>query len=221
MNYDAVMFDLDGTLADTLADIAGAANHVMPELGRPEIELARFRYLAGQGLEYLIRHALPSEDPAEIERGMAIFKAYYAEHSMDHTGPYAGVPALLDALVAANVPMAVLSNKPHAATLALMAHAFSPWPFAAILGHRDAAPLKPDPSSAIEIADTLGIEPQRWAYVGDTRVDMETAKGAGMFAVGVLWGFRDEPELREAGADAIIRHPAELLRLIGTHAQQS
>lgn len=212
--FDAVMFDLDGTLADTLADIAAAGNYALGALGRPAIALPRYRYLAGQGLRWLITEALGPGGAADIDRGVELFRAYYAEHSLDQTGPFAGVPDLLDALAARGVRMAVLSNKPDPATQVVVAKLFPNRGFDAVRGHVEGTPLKPDPSSALSIASSLGIPPPRWLYVGDTRVDMETARAAGFFAVGVLWGFRDEPELREAGADAIIAEPAALLELL-------
>ena len=214
MKYDAIMFDLDGTLADTLRDIAATANFALSSMGKPTYEVARYRYLAGQGLESLMTEALGPADAALVPRGMELFKQYYAEHSMDFTKPYDGMAEALDAVMKLPLKTAVLSNKPHHATLALMEKAFSKWRWDMIVGHREGYPLKPDPTSAIEVAEKLSVKPSRWIYVGDTKVDMATAVGAGMFAVGVTWGFRDEPELRESGAAAIIHHPSELLKLL-------
>lgn len=208
------MFDLDGTLADTLADIAAAANHALGTLGHAPIELPRYRYLAGQGLHSLMAEALDADHADKIDEGMAAFRAYYAEHYIDHTRPYAGIPDLLDELTRRSVPMTVLSNKPHPATQTVMAEVFGKWKFDMILGHRPGTPLKPDPASALEITRELKVEPARWVYVGDTKVDMETATAAGLFAVGVTWGFRDEPELVASGAKVIIHDPMELLAWI-------
>jgi phosphoglycolate phosphatase len=215
MSFLAVMFDLDGTLADTLEDIAGAANHALAQLGRQTFPVPRYRFLAGQGLEWLMTEALGPEHRGLVPRGMEIFRAYYALHSEDHTRPYDGIPELLDELTRRKVKLAVLSNKPDPATQALVARVFARWRFDAILGHREPFPLKPDPTSAKWVADEMKIAPENWIYVGDTRVDMLTARGAGMHAVGVLWGFREEPELRESGANAIVRVPGELLGLLG------
>jgi phosphoglycolate phosphatase len=170
--------------------------------------------LAGQGLRFLMAAALGEAHAGWIDEAMALFRAHYADHFLDHTAPFAGMPAVLDEIVRRGLPMAVLSNKPDAATQFVMSKVFPRWPFAAIVGHREGKPLKPDPASALQIAEQLKIEPARWLYVGDTRVDMETAVGAGMFPVGVLWGFRDEPELRDSGAKVILREPGELLRLL-------
>lgn len=214
MSYHAVLFDLDGTLADTLQDIANAANHALEQLGRVRIDVERFRYLAGQGLEHLMRHALSPNDQSLVPRGMELFREYYALHSEDHTAPYNGIPGLLNELTRREVTLAILSNKPHEATQAVVSRIFGKWKFAAVVGARPHVPLKPDPAAAIEIATELAIPPGDWLYVGDTMVDMKTAVGAGMFPVGVLWGFREETELRANGAKAIIAQPEELLKLL-------
>jgi len=212
--FDAVIFDLDGTLADTLLPICRAGNAAMQAIGYPAIELPRYRYLAGQGLDRLLVDATGSEDPSLIKQGRIAFRAFYAEHGNALTRPYDGVLTMLDALAERQLPLAVLSNKPHDATVRCVAEVFGSERFASVWGHRDGYPLKPDPTSARELASELGIESSRCLYVGDTRVDMETSNNAGFFAVGVLWGFRDEQELREAGADAIIAEPTKLLDLL-------
>lgn len=218
--YDAIVFDLDGTLADTLADIAAACNHAITELGHAAIEIPRYRYLAGQGLRYLIEHALAvggegkgSEE--QIEQGMDLFRSYYADHFTDFTQPFDGMGQVLDALALSDIKTAVLSNKPHSATVRVMDDVFSAWSFDVVCGAKDGVALKPDPASAFSVTEQLDVQPARVAYVGDTRVDMETAKAAGFYAIGVTWGFRDEPELRDAGADVIISHPVELLAILG------
>jgi phosphoglycolate phosphatase len=211
MPHDAVMFDLDGTLADTLADIAAAGNHAMAAVGRPGFPVERYRTLAGQGLDRLIHDALGPEHQQQADAARAAFLSYYAQHRYDHTAPYAGLPAVLDALGDAGVALAVMSNKPDEATVDMVRQVFGRWPFAAVRGHRPGYRVKPDPTAALEIAAELSIPPDRWAYVGDTDVDMHTGKSAGFYTIGVTWGFRDEAELRDAGADAIIHRPAELL----------
>lgn len=208
------MFDLDGTLADTLADIAASANHALTQLGRPTHPVASYRYLAGQGLESLMTDALGPDHQHLVEQGAEHFRAYYKDHSLDFTQPFEGIAQVLDTLEAKKIPMAVLSNKPHPATLQVVRDVFGAWSFAAVQGHEPPTPLKPDPASGLSIAAKLGIAPEDWLYVGDTRVDMETATRAGFYPLGVLWGFRDEPELRESGAKQIIAHPLELLNLI-------
>ncbi|MEM9419997.1 MAG: HAD family hydrolase [Planctomycetota bacterium] len=215
MKFDAVMFDLDGTLADTLRDLAAAGNHAMAAVGRPGYELDQYRTLVGQGVERLIRDALGPEHQELFEQASAAFKAYYAEHRYDFCAPYPGIAELLDALTAKGLKLAVMSNKPDEATVDMIQRVFGRWPFDAVRGHRESYPVKPDPKAALEIAAELGIAPDHWAYVGDTNVDMFTGKRAGFFTVGVAWGFRSVQEMRDAGADAIIEHPSELLLLLG------
>ncbi len=211
--FDAAIFDLDGTLADTLADIASAANHALTQLGHEPIELPRYRYLAGQGLRWLMEHALDDAHQHQVDEGMALFKAYYAEHDRDQTRPNDGVVELLDALRERALKLAVLSNKPHEATVRVVSEMFEPV-FDEVMGAKEGVPLKPDPASANALCAALGVEPARVMYVGDTKVDMQTAKNAGFYAVGVLWGFRDEDELRANGADAIIAQANELIDLL-------
>ncbi|MBE0617611.1 MAG: HAD family hydrolase [Proteobacteria bacterium] len=138
----------------------------------------------------------------------------YVRRSVNKTRPYPGISELLDALQTRRVPFAILSNKPHAATLDLVTRLLSRWRFAAVLGARDTVPKKPHPAGALEIAENLGLTPAAFAYVGDTPVDMGTARAAGMFAAGVLWGFRSGAELHEAGAQILLTEPADLLPLL-------
>lgn len=214
MDRSAVMFDLDGTLADTLGDIAAAANHALSEMGFATYEVPSYRYLAGQGVRRLFADAIGEEDERTITALVARFKAYYALHRYDTTGPYDGIPELLDALTQRGTTLAVLSNKPHEATCDMIERLFKRWPFAAVFGHQEGQVLKPDPTVACRITEDLGIPPAAWIYVGDTRVDMETGRSAGFYTVGVTWGFRDAAELRTSGADVVVESPAELLQLI-------
>ncbi len=214
MQYEAVMFDLDGTLADTLADIAAAGNYLLSRMSRPTLEVERYRYLAGRGAEWLVREALQTDDPVELERGLTFFRDHYHSHNHALTQPYPGIAELLDALTGRQVKLAVLSNKPHPFTQQVVREKFSNWSFDAVHGAKDDVPLKPDPAAALAITRELDVAPERWLYVGDTNVDMQTARAANLFAVGVTWGFRDEAELRDNGAQAIIHHPTELLSLL-------
>jgi phosphoglycolate phosphatase len=212
------MFDLDGTLADTLVDIAAAGNYALRQLGRPVQPVARYRYLAGQGAHSLVTDALGPEHAGDIPRGVELFKQYQLEHGLEHTHPYPGIPEMLEGLVRRGLKLAVLSNKPDAATQIAVRTVLGSFRFDAVAGQRDDQPLKPDPRPALALARQLGVAPGQWFYLGDTRVDMETARGAGFYAVGVLWGFRDEPELRAAGAQALIRDPRALLELVERRA---
>lgn len=212
----AVVFDLDGTLLDSLEDLADAMNCVPAEAGYPLHPLDAYRYFVGDGIEALVRRAVPegARDEATLPALVDAMRDEYARCSANKTRPYPGIPELLDALQAQGMPFAILSNKPHAATVDLVARLLGRWRFATVLGARDAVPKKPHPAGALEIAGNLGLAPAAFAYVGDTPVDMGTARAAGMFAAGVLWGFRDRDELQAAGAQALLGTPAELLPLL-------
>ncbi len=210
--FRAAMFDLDGTLADTLADIAACGNFMLAALGHPPLPAERYRYLAGQGARALVRDALAINDAdPQVERGLTLFRERQLVHGMDRTVPYPGVPELLDELTRRGYRLAVLSNKPHAATVAMMARLFADWRFDVVRGHREGRPLKPDPAEALDISTALGVPANEWFYLGDTRVDMLTARAAGMTPVGALWGFREADELQAAGAAILLRHPMELI----------
>lgn len=212
--FDAVIFDLDGTLADTLQDIADAMNAALVKLGQPTHSTEAYQQLVGEGIENLARRALPSGQEALVPEAVTQFRAHYAAHLVDQTRPFPGIPALLDALVARGERLAVLSNKRDDMTRQIVAQCFGRWRFEATFGERPGVPRKPDPAAALEIASMLGVDPERCAFVGDTNVDMQTATNAGMYAVGVLWGFRSEAELRSSGAHALIDTPEALLPLL-------
>jgi phosphoglycolate phosphatase len=216
MTIHAVLFDLDGTLLDTLADIAQAANEALAVEGLPAHPDADYRDFIGDGVAMLFRRALPpgSADEARVARCVEAFQVTYSRHWDRRTRPYPGIPELLDALTARGMALAVLSNKPDDFTRMYGDRYLAPWPFRIVVGHREGVPRKPDPAGALEIAGRLGLEPAAIAYVGDSGVDMKTARGAGMYAVGVNWGFRPEEELWANGADAIIGHPFELLGVL-------
>jgi phosphoglycolate phosphatase len=212
----AALFDLDGTLLDSLADIADAMNGVLAEHGLPTHPLPPYRQFVGDGLRMLVRRALPDgqRDDETIERCVAAMKRLYGERLFVKTAPYPGVAELLDQLQQRNLVLAVLSNKHDGPTRELVDHFFGLARFATVQGKRDGVPLKPDPTAAIAIASQLEIPAQQWLYLGDTSTDMQTANAAGMVAVGVRWGFRDADELRQAGAQHLISHPRELLELL-------
>lgn len=213
MGQRAVLFDLDGTLVNSLEDIADAANEVLERLDLPRHPVDAYRYLIGEGLEMLVRRALPPErrNVAEVARVVPLVRAAYAARATRKTRPYPGIPDLLDTLAARAVPFAILTNKPHEPALDLVARLFDGRPFAKVVGARPDHPRKPAPDGALEVAGALGIAPGEWLYLGDTATDMETARAAGMLPVGVLWGFRPAEELREAGAAALIAHPLDAL----------
>ena len=217
MPYAAVVFDLDGTLADTLDDLVAACNNAIGHFGLPPIERERYRYLVGQGVGYLVEHALATGGPGyaqHIDEATRLHVEGYREHMYDRSGPYPGVPEMLDALTAAQVKLAVLSNKPQQATGEMVGHMFRNWKFDTIWGHRDGYDVKPDPASARALIAELDLAPEQVVYVGDTQVDMHTGKAAGFLTVGVTWGFRDEAELRDNGADHIIHEPSQLVAIV-------
>lgn len=212
----AVIFDLDGTLLDTLDDLAGAMNHVLVQEGLPAHPVDAYRYFVGDGMEMLVRRALPPErlDPTTVARALAAMRAEYDGRCADKTRPYPGIPELLDALARRTVPFAVFSNKPHEAAVDLVGRLLGRWEFAAVVGARPGYPVKPDPTGALEVAGLLGAAPGECLYLGDTGTDMRTARAAGMRAVGALWGFRPAAELLEAGAHALAASPADVLGLL-------
>lgn len=206
-----VILDLDGTLADTLEDLAAAVNFAVGSAGFGPFEASQVRPMVGDGLAVLIARAAPSasdEDRAEMTRR---FRAYYGEHFLDRTRLYPGWPDALDALTQRRIPLAVLSNKPDDFTRMIVDRLMSRWSLAAVLGQRPDLPLKPDPAAALELCSRLGLRPSEVLLVGDSPNDIETARRAGMRGVGVTWGFRSEKELRDAGAETLIHAPGELL----------
>jgi len=216
MRYQAVLFDLDGTLLDTLEDLALAANRVLAARGLPVHPVAAFRTFVGDGLHTLVERMLPEQarSTGMVSEAVAAFEEEYARNWHACSAPYPGIGALLDQLAAAGVRLSILSNKPDAFTRLCVHHLLPHWHFDPLLGQRSGVPKKPDPAAAFEIAHLLGLNPADILYVGDSGVDMHTAHAAGMEAVGVLWGFRDAIELQRAGAHHLIARPEELLPIL-------
>jgi len=213
MPHHALMLDLDGTLLDTLEDLTLATNHVLTSMGREPIPASTCRQMIGNGVRVLLRRAAEVDEQA-METALKKFLAYYHDHKYDHTAPFPGIPETLNALAERGHRFAVLSNKPHRATTEMVDHLLNNWHFEQVFGQRDGVPLKPDSTAALDICNLMGIQPEHFVYVGDSGEDMATAKAAGMFAVGVTWGLRDEPELHEHGADVIIHEPTQLLDVL-------
>jgi phosphoglycolate phosphatase len=213
VEFDAVIFDLDGTLADTLADIAAAMNRVLAAHDLPEHEPAAYKLMIGCGLGNLVREALPPErrDDETVAACHAEMMADYGRHCLDATRLYEGVPELLAHLADEEIALAVLSNKADELTQRIVAALFAPDTFAEVVGRRPDLPAKPDPAAALLIAERLAAAPERVAYLGDSGVDMRTATAAGMIAIGVTWGFRDRAELEAGGARLTLDHPLELV----------
>jgi phosphoglycolate phosphatase len=213
VDFKAVLFDLDGTLLDTLADIADCSNAVLRSQGQPAHSLAAYRQFVGDGVEALARRALPENHrtPEAVSACAAEISAAFLRHGARKAQPYEGIPELLARFTARGLAMAILTNKPQASARLIVSQRLAQWPFALVRGACDGVPKKPDPSAALAIADRLKIPPRRFLYLGDTAIDMQTARSAGMFALGVLWGFRAAPELIAGGAHMLVRHPADLL----------
>lgn len=213
MPIRAVLFDLDGTLLDSLADIEQSMNIVLQERGLVGHPLDSYRAFVGDGVTKLVERALPPEGRGREEIAACVdrMREVYGKRCSDRTRPYDGIAELLDALVERGLPLAVLSNKPHDLTVRLVSELLPRWSFAFVFGERPGVPRKPDPTSAREVAALLGVEPRDCLYVGDTPTDMATANAAGMPSVGACWGFRDAEELRNAGAGALASTPADVL----------
>lgn len=216
MTYKAIIFDLDGTLLNTLEDLADAVNRVLVGRGFPMHTLDEYRYFIGDGATMLITRALPEEQRNDdtIRACLEDFRQDYAQNWNVKTRPYDGIKEMLDALTARGLKIAVLSNKPHEPTKRCVVDLLPNWTFDVILGQRDAVYRKPDPAGALEVAERLNIPRADFLYLGDSAIDMKTAIAAGMFPVGVLWGFRSAEELLENGARALIKRPLEILNLL-------
>jgi len=216
MNFRAILFDLDGTLLDTLADIAHSANQVLAARGYPTHPIDAYRNFIGDGLVRLFGRVLPADRRGEevVAACVASFRDRYAENWNVRTRRYEGVAGMLDAATARGLKLAILSNKPHAFTRRCVHAHLSAWPFQAVLGQREGVPRKPDPAGAREIVERLEVAAEHFLYLGDTPTDMRTALGAGMHPVGVSWGFRPIDELRHAGAARILDRPLELMELV-------
>jgi len=216
MRFHAVLFDLDGTLLDTLEDLADSTNQALRRLGLAEHPLESYKYFIGDGVENLVRRALPPDraDADTMARCAALMREEYARRWADKTRPYPGVAELLDALSARGLPMAVLSNKPDEFARLCVARLLPRWRFQAVLGAGGSLPKKPDPAGALAIAARLGLAPAPILYLGDTNTDMQTAVSAGMFPAGALWGFRPASELLASGARALLERPPDLLPIV-------
>lgn len=211
-----VIFDLDGTLLNTIDDLGMATNHALATLGFPTHPIAAYPSMVGHGVRRLLQNALPSgyETPDNVERLREEFRRYYDEHSTDHTVPYPGIPELLDELQALGVRLAVASNKYHEATERLVRHFFPTIEWASIAGQKEGVPVKPDPSIVFGILNEVPTPKAATLYVGDSGVDMETARRACIESVGVTWGLRPASELRAACADHIVSTALSILDIV-------
>jgi len=216
MHFSAVLFDLDGTLLDTLADIAHSANRVLADLGFPTHDIDAYRQFVGEGLIVFFQKALPAKVSADDVMPSCVegFREAYGREWNVRTQPYEGVRELLNSLATRQIQMAVLSNKPDVFTKRCVREYFPDFEFRVVIGQREGVPRKPDPAGAIEIVDEMQVPVEQFLYLGDSAIDMETATAAGMYAVGALWGFRTLEELQQSGAKRLISRPVDLLELL-------
>ncbi|OGJ91079.1 MAG: hypothetical protein A2268_01965 [Candidatus Raymondbacteria bacterium RifOxyA12_full_50_37] len=214
--FDAILFDLDGTLLDTIEDLADCMNRCMNKRGFAEHGYDAYKLFVGDGVRNLAMRALSSEHRSEamLDEIVADMRVEYAAHWADKTHAYQGIPELLADLASRGIPCAVLSNKPDDFTKAMVCRFFPHISFAAAYGARAGVPHKPDPQAALAIAHEMNVRPDHFLYVGDTSTDMRTAISAGMFPLGVLWGFRGADELLQYGARQLVAAPAEILKFI-------
>lgn len=215
----AVIFDLDGTLLDTIEDITEASNRAFGAHGLTPFSIEHMKTLVGDGAEELVRKAfaargVPSLSDADVAAILRDYRREYETCWRKHSHPYAGIPELLDELARRGAKTAVLSNKAQMFTVAMVAELFAGHRFDLVRGALPGVLLKPDPAPALAIAAALDVAPEACAFVGDTSVDMTTARAANMFAVGAIWGFRTAEELRSSGAAVLIAAPEDLLGLL-------
>lgn len=215
--YKLCIFDLDGTLTDTLESLTYSVNETLKELKLSEITMEQCRQFVGNGAKVLIEKALKAsgdDELALLERGMETYKRIFGENCTYHVEPYADVLLMLDELQTMGIQTAVLSNKPHLQTVDVVTEILGKERFTCILGQRDGIARKPDPAGIYEILSETGISKEECLYIGDSEVDMETAKRAEVVNVGVTWGFRSRDVLKRAGADYLIDTPRELITIM-------
>ncbi|MCT7526539.1 HAD family hydrolase [Aliarcobacter cryaerophilus] len=209
-----VIFDLDGTLLDSIEDIASSMNKVLESLQLPTHKIEDYKHFVGGGVDILVENALSNQSKEIKDEVTKRFKIEYDGKLHSKTLPYDGIYELLDELKKLDINLAVLSNKPHEFTVSYVNHFFKNYNFKEIHGQKKDVPKKPDPKAALDIVKCLDISCENTYFIGDTKIDMQTAKSANMTAIGVLWGFRDEKELRDFGADFIVSNPLEILKII-------
>jgi phosphoglycolate phosphatase len=211
--FDHIVFDLDGTLADTAADLAAATNHVLRSFGRSELPLEEIRGYVGDGARRLIERALQGAADERVDEGLQRFLAYYGDHLLEHTALYGGIAAVLARLVAGGLTLSVLTNKPAVPSRAILAGLGVLAHFAHIVGGDSGLPRKPDPAGLAALMQRARISRERTLLVGDSRIDLQTARNGGVGFCGVQWGFA--PASLAAMAAPMIDHPGELLAVVG------
>jgi phosphoglycolate phosphatase len=219
--FKALVFDLDGTLIDTIHDLADSVNEVLKSRNLPPHSVESYKFRVGDGIKLLLKRSLPEEyqhDEVFLEHITSDFNDSYHKHWKNYTKPYSGILPLLHSLQDLEIKMAILSNKPQRFTDLCAEHFFPGIHFNSVFGANANFPKKPDPSSANHIATQMSVLPGEVMYVGDTSIDMNTAINAGMYPVGVSWGFRSIEELFGAGAKIILNYPEELLLMVSKQA---
>ncbi|MBN1551895.1 HAD family hydrolase [bacterium] len=221
--FQAVVFDLDGTLLDTIGDISDSMNTVLKARGFPLHSESEFKMYIGDGIEEFAERSIPAEMRSEvlIRELVREMRAIYRERWQCNTKPYPGVPELLDWLTVQEIKLAVLSNKPHDFTNEMIRALLSRWKFNPVMGACPEIPRKPDPAGAFKLLERVGLQGDNVLYLGDSENDMLTANASGMHAVGVSWGFRSEACLQEAGAEWVIGHPCDLKDIIQSGTKNS
>ena len=216
MYFRAVLFDIDGTLLDTLMDIANSANKVLARFGFPQHKPQDYKCFVGDGIATLALRILPDDrrDETTINKIAAEIDSEYSRHWADNRRPYQGIPELLQSLTIRGIKIAALSNKPDSSAKLPISRLLPDWHFELILGASPSSPKKPDPLGALRIAQNLKTKPEEFLYLGDTDTDMKTANSAGMYPVGALWGFRTADELLASGAKVLIHSPLDLLKIL-------
>ena len=208
-----IIFDLDGTLLDTIADLGTACNYALESKGFRQHPLSVYPYMVGNGVRKLMERAQPDASPEEVEELLVTFRKYYDEHCTDFTKPYPGITELLRELTDREIKVAVATNKYESAAQRIISHYFPDTPFVAVKGQVESRPVKPDPSVDFAVLLAHPTPKSATMHVGDSAVDIETARRACITSVGVTWGFRPLTELRKACADHIVSSPADILKL--------
>lgn len=212
--YQGVIFDLDGTLIDSLQDMTDSCNATLSAYNLPQRTIEEIRTFVGNGAKKLVERMLPEEkakDEAFLEKALEKYRAHYNGNVLNKTRAYSGIREVLTKLQTKEIPVAICTNKPADAAKTIANVLFEPETFNMVIGDRKGFPRKPDPTNVLYIAEQWGIEPNKIAYVGDSEVDMQVAVNAGMLPVGVLWGFRDKAVLEESGAKVLLEKPTDLV----------
>ena len=214
MKYQAVLFDMDGTVLDTLDDLCDSINHSLAEFSLPQVSREHVRQCLGNGAAFLVSHSIPAGSSPELEANvLAFYKPWYDAHCLIKTAPYEGILPMMQSLKEQGLRLAIISNKPDRAVQEL-SDAFFPGLLELSVGESPSVRRKPAPDTVLTAASQIGLSVDKCVYVGDSEVDLQTARNAGMDCISVTWGFRDEAQLIEAGASVLVRTPEELESLL-------